>query len=629
MKAMQSFWVASQVRRICLNFLFFALFFSFTFSAISFSAASTGASAVTEYTVSLVNPEEHLIEVQILLPQGSAQRELQLPVWNALYQVRDFSQYVNWVRAKDRAGRPLQIRLINKSCWQIEGARDGAMVQYQVFADSPAPFGAQLNPHHAFFNLAQILMYPTDARNGPVELRFNHVSDKWRIATPLAAMPEGRFSAENYDRLVDSPVEIGAFQESDFDEGGGHYRVVVDADSGDYDMEALVGTLHRIVAAATSWMNDRPYDSYMFIYHFPRGPAGGGMEHAYSTAISLNADVLTRAPEVLSSVSAHEFFHLWNVKRIRPRSLEPIDYTRENYTRALWFSEGCTSTAADFIQLRSGLLDGRRLEQDLGADIGELEHRPAHLTQSAEDSSLDAWLEGNAYYRRPERSISYYNKGELLCIALDLAVRDASHGQASLREIFEWMNENYAKKGQFFPDSAGVREAAEAVSHADLSSFFSKYVAGTDELPWNKFFRGVGLNLTEIPNTVADAGFLASRNFDGPMSVEAITPGSDAEHAGLHMGDVILEINGKAAGQESSQEMARLVPGEMITLKIRGRRGAERELKWKVGSREEIAYQLNDMDRHNVSAEQRTRRAAWLKGEAETSQPETPKELTK
>ncbi|MGO8795473.1 MAG: M61 family metallopeptidase [Candidatus Sulfotelmatobacter sp.] len=609
MKATQSLWVASQVRRIVFTFLIFALFFG---------AALTRAGAVTEYTVSLVNPEKHLIEVQILLPQGSAQRELQLPVWNALYQVRDFSQYVNWVRAKDRAGRPLQIRLINKSCWQIEGSQDGAIVAYEVFADSPAPFGAQLNSHHAFFNLAQIIMYPTDARSGSMEVRFNQVPDKWRIATPLAAMSDNRFSAENYDRLVDSPVEIGSFQEADFEEGGGHYRVVVDADSADYNMEALVGTLHKIVAAATSWMNDRPYDSYIFIYHFPRGPAGGGMEHAYSTAISLNADVLARAPEVLSSVSAHEFFHLWNVKRIRPQSLEPIDYTRENYTRALWFSEGCTSTAADFIQLRAGLLDERGLEQDLGTDIGELEHRPAHLTQSAEESSLDAWLEGDAYYRRPERSISYYNKGELLCIALDLAVREASDGRASLREIFEWMNQNYAKKGQFFADSAGVREAAEAVGHADLSSFFAKYVAGMEELPWNSFFRSVGLNVIEIPNSVADAGFLASRNFDGPMAVEAITQGSDAERAGLHMGDAILEINGKSAGQESSQEMARLVPGETITVKVRGRRGAERELKWKVARREEIAYELNDTD--TINAEQRARRQAWLKGEAETSQ---------
>ena len=116
--------------------------------------------------------------------------------------------------------------------------------------------------------------------------------------------------------------------------------------------------LHKIVAAATSWMDDRPFDSYMFLYHFPQGPAGGGMEHAYSTAIAVNADVLTRThPDALASVTAHEFFHLWNVKRIRPQTLEPVDYTKENYTRALWFSEGCTSTAADFIELRAGLLD--------------------------------------------------------------------------------------------------------------------------------------------------------------------------------------------------------------------------------------------------------------------------------
>ncbi len=184
-------------------------------------------------------------------------------------------------------------------------------------------------------------------------------------------------------------------------------------------------------------------------------------------------------------MTAHEFFHLWNVKRIRPLTLEPVDYTRENYTRALWFSEGCTSTAADIIQLRAGLLDERRFEQELGSGIAELERRPAHLTQSAEESSLDAWLEGDAYYSRPDRSISYYNKGELLGIMLDLAVRQASNGQASLREVFQWMNQNYAKKGRFFPDSDGVREAAESVSHADLGWFFTKYVAGTDEVPWN------------------------------------------------------------------------------------------------------------------------------------------------
>ena len=586
----------------------------FLFAWIAVTSVAQSQSAAIHYAVSLADTDRHLVEVRITLPPGVAQREVQLPVWNALYQVRDFSQYVNWVRAKDRAGAPLPLRKLDKSRWRITGAQNGAVIEYQIYVDSPGPFGAQLNSHHAFFNLAQVLMYPVDARDSPVSIRFASVPSAWHVATPMLATADS-FVADNYDRAVDSPVEIGEFQESDFDEGGGHYRVVVDADPADYDMQKITAPLHKIVAAATSWMGDRPFERYMFIYHFPRGSAGGGMEHSYSTAISLNADVIAKAPDSLASVTAHEFFHLWNVKRIRPQTLEPVDYTKENYTRALWFSEGCTSTAADFIQLRAALLDERQFERDLAAGIGELERRPAHLTQSAEESSLDAWLEGYAYYRRPERSISYYNKGELLGIMLDLAVREASHGQASLREVFQWMNQNYARQGRFFPDSEGVQKAAEAVSHADLKWFFAKYVAGTDEIPWNDFFREVGLRLVEGKNTIADAGFAASRNFDGPMTVTDVTPAGDAEKSGLQAGDTILEINGARAGQESSEEMARLSPGDSLTLKIRARRGAERELKWKVGGREESSYELKDME--NVSAAQRKRRAAWLKGEAE------------
>ena len=576
------------------------------------------SNATTNYTISLANPGQHLVEVQIFLPAGSAQRELQLPVWNALYQVRDFAKYVNWLRAKDRAGHTLAIRELDTSRWRITGTQDGATVEYQIFVDSPGPFGTQFNSNHAFFNLAELLMYPVDARNQLMVVRFNQIPEGWRVATPLASAPENRFSAENYDRLVDSPVEIGTFRESDFDEGGAHYRVVVDAESGDYDMEKIAAMLHKITSAATTWMDDRPFDSYMFLYHFPKGPAGGGMEHSYSTAIEVNADVLARAPEVLASVTAHEFFHLWNVKRIRPQTLEPVDYTKENFTRVLWFSEGCTSTASDIIRLSGGLLDESHFERELASGIAELERRPAHLTQSAEESSLNAWLEGDAYYRSPERSISYYNKGELLGIMLDLAVREASHGRASLREVFQWMNQNYAKNGRFFPDSDGVRAAAEAVSHADLGWFFTRYVAGTDEIPWNDFFRSVGLRLLEGKSTVADAGFVASRNFDGPMTVASVTAGGEAERAGLQPGNVVLEINGTAAGQESAQEISLLAPGDTITVKIRARRGGERELKGKVGSREEISYDLKDAE--NVTSEQRARRAAWLKGEAQIPQ---------
>ena len=568
------------------------------------------------YSISLSQPAKHLLHIHIDVPPGKPVQDLQLPVWNALYQVRDFAKYVNWIRATDASGAPIPLRELDKSRWQISGAAGGARIEYEIFADSPGPFNAQLDSHHAFLNLAQVLMYPVDDRSRVDAVEFQDLPASWHIATPLRSLSQTTFQAENYDRMVDSPVEIGTFQESDFDESGGHYRVIVDADPADYDMAKIVADLRKIVGAATTWMNDRPFDTYMFIYHFPRGPAGGGMEHSYSTAIDLSADAIKNNSEELSGVTAHEFFHLWNVKRIRPQSLEPVDYTKENYTRALWFSEGCTSTVEDIIELRAGLMDQKQFLDHLADDITELERRPAHLTQSVEESSLDAWLEGNAYYRRPERSISYYNKGELLGVMLDLELREASHGQASLRELFQWMNQNFAKRGRYFNDSQGVLEAADAVSHSDLSSFFTKYVSGTGEVPWDEFLRTVGLRLEPETTTLPDDGFTASRNFDGPLTVDSVMPDSEAERAGLHAGDAIVEIQGKTAGVQSRDELSQLAPGEILNLKVRTRRGAEHELKWKVGSRSQVSYEIGDLE--NVTAAQRARRAAWLKGEAQT-----------
>ena len=578
--------------------------------------SSANLPAAVTYTISLANSEQHVAHVQIILPEGHPTRELELPVWNALYQIRDFSQFVNWIRARDRAGKATEVRQLDKSRWQIGGAANGVVVEYEIYLDTPGPFGAQLNSHHAFLNLAEVLMYPVDARNSRLLLHFSHVPNTWHIATPLKSVDDA-YMAENYDQLVDSPVEAGTFQETDFSESGARFRVVIDADPADYKGDQITDSLRRIVAAAISWMNDRPFDEYTFFYHFPHGPAGGGMEHAYSTAIDLNAATIKQNLYPLDSVSAHEFFHLWNVKRIRPQSLEPIDYTKENYTRALWFSEGVTSTVENLILFRAGLMEEKQFLSNIGEEITELESRPAHLTQSAEQSSLDCWLEGFNYYRRPERSISYYNKGELLGFLLDLAVRDQSQGHESLREVLQWMNRNYAQKGKFFDDSQGVREAAEAVTHGDVSKLFRQYVAGTDEIPWNNFFHSVGLRVDVMTLTVPDPGFDASRNFDGPLSVSEVAAGSEAERQGLRAGDTILEFQGKPAGEDFHQQLSRLAPGETISLRVRARRGGEHELKWKVGSRQEISYQLRDID--DMTPAQRARRNAWFKGEAETA----------
>ncbi len=195
--------------------------------------------------------------MKLFLAPGTPERDLQLPVWNALYQIRDFAQYVNWVRARTSGGDPLAVSKLDKSRWQVNGVDGGGEIEYEIFADQPGPFGAQLNAHHAFFNLAEILIYPVGARASPVQVRFTDIPSGWRIATAMTGSAE-EFSAENYDRMADSPVEIGAFQEADFDEGGGHYRVVVDADPADYSIQATIPTLRSLVASATAWMKDRP-----------------------------------------------------------------------------------------------------------------------------------------------------------------------------------------------------------------------------------------------------------------------------------------------------------------------------------------------------------------------------------
>lgn len=338
------------------------------------------------------------------------------------------------------------------------------------------------------------------------------------------------------------------------------------------------------------------------------------MEHAYSTAIDVSADRLAENPQSLSDVTAHEFFHLWNVKRIRPQSLEPVDYTRENYTRALWFSEGVTTTAGNVIRARAGLLDEARNLRGLAGEIAELERRPAHLTQSVEESSLDAWLEKYDYYRLPTRSISYYNKGYLVGVLLDLELREVSHDSASIRDVFRWMNDNDARKGLLFPDTEGVRRAAEAVSHADLGSFFRKYVAGTDEIPWDDFLKSVGLRLARGVKSVADLGFVTTRNFDAALIVSAVTAGSAADRAGLSVGDAILKINGREATAGFAGHSAEIRPGETLRLRVRNATG-ERELHWTLDSRLELEVELIDLDR--ATPEQRARRAAWLKGETQ------------
>ena len=428
---------------------------------------------------------------------------IQMPAWNALYQIRDFAHQISNLRATGATGTPLPVQRLDKQTWRIEtpAGRGEVRVQYAIYWDRPGPFATQLNAQHAFLNLAMVLCYLPSRRAEDTRIDFAGIPAGWRLAVPLPAVSAAQgggtsFTAVNYDDLVDAPVEIGSFVEFRFEVGGRPIRVVIHGDA--VDRTRLTEMLSKIIAYQTRLMGDVPFPEYTFLYHVGRRFGGGGMEHADSTAISVESS------DRMANITAHEFFHLWNVKRIRPQSLEPVDHTQEMFTRSLWFAEGVTNTYAAYTLVRTGLWSKARFLRDLGAQITTLRGRPAHLWQSAEESSLNAWFEKYDLYNKPEFSISYYTKGQLLGVALDITIRDATDNQVSLDDVLRRLNGQYAQKGRFYPESEGIREVAEEVirvanpeATADLEEFFDRYVAGTDELPLAELLSRAGLALVE------------------------------------------------------------------------------------------------------------------------------------
>lgn len=576
----------------------------------------------TEYFVSLADHSEHLAHVSIRFTQAAGTVRLNMPVWNALYQVRNFAAHIQDVRAIDAGGRPVRLVHARLNEWQAVPSSSCMVVEYDIHLNAPGPFGAQLSTEHGFFNWAMVLMYSPETRLRPMSVQFLDVPSGWALhdVHVMGEAPAGNVAqvvgiARDYDELVDSPAEVGVFQHFQFQQDGATYHVVVHASPSDYDTAKLEETLQRITRAGVDWMADRPFDSYTFLYHFPQGYGAGGMEHAYGTAIDVTAARVGGKMLPLASVSSHEFFHLWNVKRIRPASLEPVNYQMDMDTRALWFSEGLTNTVGDILLVRAGILSERQYIDGIAVAIGELQARPAHRWQSAEDAGLDAWFEGNAFYRTPQRSISYYNKGEVLGVLLDLRIRQITNGRKSLRDLFQWMNDKYAKKGAYFPDSDGVQQAAETITGQSFGDFFQGHVSGVRELPYNQLFDFVGLQVAEVTMRYTTAGFETTANIGGQPEVTKVVPNSDAQQAGLHVGDRVLELNGQPATPNLDYELSLMREGSTVKIRV-ATRDSERNLKLKLAARQEQGYVLQDLP--NITPEQRAHRTAWAHGDDET-----------
>jgi predicted metalloprotease with PDZ domain len=577
---------------------------------------SFGASEPIQYQLDLRAPASHQVEVVMTVAGVSPSTEFQFPAWNNLYQIRDFAQTVSDLTAECDGGKE-QLTRVDLETWRAEAKPCAKLsLRYTVNVSGPTPFSSDVDSTHAFLNFATLLFYLPKQRGRAVHVKLL-IPGGWKAASLLEEDADG-FLAPNYDLLVDSPAEAGQFQDYSYVQGGATYRVVVHGDPKDYSPDRLLASLSKITATETALMRDVPFSRYTFIFHFPQdAPGGGGMEHRNGTAITVRAKELREHWEGLDSVAAHEFFHLWNVKRIRPQLLEPIDYVHGNDTRDLWFCEGVTSTYGELTLLRAGLTSRKAFYAHLGSAIADLQSRPARFFQSVEESGLEAWFEKYRDYFRPERSISYYNKGELLGFVLDLALRHATGNAAGLDDVMRRLNEDFARRGLYYTDPDLRRVMAQiAPGSSGLEAFFADYVSGTRELDYATYLGYAGLELESQSPGSTRLGFEASVDSAGEVRVDYVERRSAAAQAGLGQGDILQKMNGQALRDSPSNLLPQLRPGQEIKLQVL-RGGNVLEIKYRLEATGETTYRVKEIS--NPSPEQLLVREGWLEGKTTTA----------
>jgi predicted metalloprotease with PDZ domain len=590
-----------------------------------------------DYIVSMSKPHTHLLEVEIRIsrPKEKAYTvDLVMPVWTpGSYLVREFARQVQDFKATDAAGKELSWTKLDKNTWRVTtvNALDWRAT-YRVYANELSVRTNELNSVHAFWNNAALLMYPRGYLAAPSTIQVV-APQPWKVATALPSVPgkKNTFRADNFDVLYDSPVEVGNFRTLSFEVKGVRHRIVIDGE-GNYDPERMRVDVKKIVETQVELLGGEiPYPDYTFFLHL-RSNAGGGLEHRNSTALgyprfgfgpgrgeggdaAVPAAPQQRTYRGFLSLVAHEFFHVWNVKRIRPDALGPFDYTKENYTKLLWVAEGITSYYTRLTLRRAGFISEQDFLRDTASAIENLQKTPGRLVQSAEESSFDAWIK---YYRQDENSvnsqISYYDKGAILGLLLDLEIRKRSN--KSLDDVMRYLyNDFYKKDRNYTPED--FQKACELMAGASLAEFFSRYVRGREELDYDGAFEAAGLRLdtgaTKDEKNLAEKAYLGAdlAQEQDRLMVKRVFAGSPAYEQGLNSGDQILALNNMRATKDFfDARIAEKRPGDLITLTV-FRFDDLSTLPIKLGRSPHGAYRIVAVEKPTI--EQQRIYQSWLK----------------
>ncbi|MGD1808282.1 M61 family metallopeptidase [Dapis sp. BLCC M126] len=509
-----------------------------------------------QYKVSMPHPESHLFEVSLSvrleqitssLLQTSKKLDLKMPVWTpGSYLIREYAKHLQDFCAYSENERPLPWQKLGKNHWQIEtlGVSE-VIVQYRIFANELTVRTNHLDSTHGYFNGAALFFYIPECDKNPIRIKVISPKSDWQVSTSLPKIPdtENTFDAEDFDTLVDSPFEIGSHQLYPFEVEGKKHQLAIWG-KGNAEPEKLIPDIQKIIEVEAELFGGLPYEEYLFLLHIS-GKGFGGLEHKFSCTLNYprfgfrNKEKADRFMQLV----AHEFFHLWNVKRIRPKALEVFDYEQENYTSSLWFSEGTTSYYDLLIPLKAGIYDVKTFLKGLGKEITLLLTTIGRKVQPVSESSWDAWIK---LYRRDANSnncqISYYLKGAMISLLLDLLIREKYQNQRSLDDVMRQMWDEFGKSEiGFTPEQ--LKSVIEEVAELDLGEFFESYIHGVDELPFDEYLRPFGLRLKKEDNEWPDLGMnVVSEN--SKEIIKFVQHQGAAQLAGLDAGDELLAIDG-------------------------------------------------------------------------------------
>ena len=562
-------------------------------------------------------PESHLFEVTLSV-QGWQESvlDLKMPVWTpGSYLVREYAKHLQDLSADTGEQRhPLPSHKLGKNHWQIETADASEItVRYRVFANELSVRTNHLDATHGYFNGAALFFFIPGFEQQPIRVTIVPPKPDWHVTTPLPPVSgeSNTFEAKDFDTLVDSPFEIGSQQLYDFEVLGKPHQLAIWG-QGNADPERIIEDTKKIIEVEAQLYGGLPYERYIFLLHLA-ATGFGGLEHKDACSLIYSRfgfrakDKYNRFMQLV----AHEFFHLWNVKRIRPKALEKFNYEQENYTTSLWFCEGTTSYYDLVIPQRAGIYDAKAFLECLGKEITQLQTIPGRKVQPVSESSFDAWIK---LYRRDANSnnsqISYYLKGELVSFLLDLLIRSRHGNKRSLDDVMRQMWQRFGKEEIGFTPQQ-LKDVIESVAQTDLSDFFERYIDGTDELPFDECLQPFGLRLhsVEAEEPVPHLGVNVKAEH-GKEVIQFVEANSPAGIAGVDAGDELLAMDGlRVTADQLSDRLKDYNVGDTVKLSV-FHQDELRTLPVTLGTPRPSRYQIVPVE--NPTQAQKQNFAGWL-----------------